>query len=329
MNNQLPNQLLNSTLLPITPINKPINNLNQPLPQFVPMNQSPSSTQNISKNGIPIPKNEKDISKLLKYNNYFLNYFFSIERQRRSKHELVGRDFTCECGKSYLSQPALNNHIKKKHPEKLEGEPQRSRGRPRKYPKKEKENFELTKYDTFFNQNGRSPEDGNSFDVLPVVKEVFNFIYESPNANKLFSKPKSFNDIPVLFNLVSGKIIPTKPNNEKTCDEGFSEYLISFINQTNRKYFSFMLKFVLLFRECYDLSKNNGKKEDEKKAVTNLLSSEELPDLCNEFYGHFMEMNGFFGIDKDEEKKEIVEIIQHFCLWLFKNGYTKSKLSLA
>ena len=65
MNNQLPNQLLNSTFSSIVPINQPLDDLNQPLPQFIPMNQSPSTTQNISMNGIPKPKNEKDISKVL------------------------------------------------------------------------------------------------------------------------------------------------------------------------------------------------------------------------------------------------------------------------
>jgi hypothetical protein len=63
--------------------------------------------------------------------------------------------------------------------------------------------------------------------------------------------------------------------------------------------------------------------------VTDTLPPEGLPDLCNEFYGEFMEPNNFFGISELEEKNEIVEIIQHFCIWLFKNEYTKSKLSLA
>lgn len=88
------------------------------------------------------------------------------------------------------------------------------------------------------------------------------------------------------------------------------------------------MKFVILFRECYDVSKNKdnpGKKE----AVTNKLNPEGLPDLCNEFYGDFMEPNNFFGINDPDEKNEIIEIIQHFCIWLFKNEYTKSKLSLA
>ena len=304
MNNLLTNQLLNSSI-PQVPINTPISFLKNPSFHNVPTNQSPSSIQNTSMNDIPKQQNYKEA------------------RRRRSKHELIGRNFTCECGKSYLSQPALNNHIKTKHPKRLEGQPKRERGRPRKNPKKS-EDFERSKYDDFFAQNERCPKDGNTFDILPLVQEVFSFIYESPKADKLFSKPKSFNDIPILFNLISRKNL-SSPQNEKTCDEVFTEYLINFINKTNRQYFSFILKFILLFRECYDISKNKGKKENEKKTVTNILSPDGLPDLCNEFYGEFMEMNGFFGIDKNE----IIEIIQHFCIWLFKNGYTKSKLVLA
>ena len=97
----------------------------------------------------------------------------------------------------------------------------------------------------------------------------------------------------------------------------------------NEKYFKLLLKFVLLFRECYDISKTKEVKDQEKKAVTDYISPEGLPDLCNEFYGEFMEPNNFFDLNENEEKNEIIEIIQHFCIWLFKNEYTKSKLSLA
>ena len=70
----------------------------------------------------------------------------------------------------------------------------------------------------------------------------------------------------------------------------------------------------------------NSKSNDEATATT---LPETLPELCNEFYTDFMESNQFFGINSDDEKNEIIEIIQHFCIWLFKNDYTKSKLSLA
>ena len=101
------------------------------------------------------------------------------------------------------------------------------------------------------------------------------------------------------------------------------------MKKTNKKYFSLILKFIILFKECYDLSKNKDKKNEEKISLTDTLTPEELPDLCNEFYGEFMEPNNFFGINDLNEKNEIVESIQHFCIWLFKNEYTKSKLSLA
>jgi uncharacterized C2H2 Zn-finger protein len=53
-------------------------------------------------------------------------------RKRRSKNEQDGRLFKCpDCGKSYLSQPALTNHKKSKHKYNIEGE-KKGRGRPRK-----------------------------------------------------------------------------------------------------------------------------------------------------------------------------------------------------
>jgi len=56
----------------------------------------------------------------------------SSRRKRRSKNELDGRCFRCiDCGKSYLSQPALTNHKKTKHKYNAEGE-KKGRGRPRK-----------------------------------------------------------------------------------------------------------------------------------------------------------------------------------------------------
>ena len=146
--------------------------------------------------------------------------------------------------------------------------------------------------------------------------------------DKLFSHPKTFEENPILQNLKLDIPISDKPKNTKSCDEVFYEYLKTFKDKTNEKYFALLIKFVLLFRECYDNSKTKDAKEEEKKAVTDHVSPEGLPDLCNEFYGEFMEPNNFFDLDEND-KNEIIEIIQHFCIWLFKNEYTKSKLSLA
>ena len=42
-----------------------------------------------------------------------------------------------------------------------------------------------------------------------------------------------------------------------------------------------------------------------------------------------MKPNNFFEIEGQDDKNEIIGIIQHFYIWLFKNEYIKSKLSLA
>ena len=211
----------------------------------------------------------------------------------------------------------------------LEGIPQRGRGRPRKYPPKANGDFETTKYDIFFTLNDRGPEEGKDIDINTVVQDVYQFIFLGQNSDKLFSKPNNYQENPILYNLVLQNPISNKKKSEKCCDDIFYEYLYMFKNKTNQKYFTLMLKFILLFRECFDISKNKNISEANKQQVTNKISPEGLPDLCNEFYGEFLESNNFFGIDDQDERNEIIDIIQHFCIWLFKNDYTKSKLSLA
>jgi hypothetical protein len=211
----------------------------------------------------------------------------------------------------------------------LEGIPQRGRGRPRKYPPKANGDFETTKYDIFFTLNDRGPEEGKDIDINTVVQDVYQFIFLGQNSDKLFSKPNNYQENPILYNLVLQSPISNKKKSEKCCDDIFYEYLYMFKNKTNQKYFTLMLKFILLFRECFDISKNKENKDGTIKPVTNYISPEGLPDLCNEFYGEFMEKNNFFGIYEPQDRNEIIEIIQHFCIWLFKNEYTKSKLSLA
>ena len=261
------------------------------------------------------------------YYPYSQNKSINI-KHRRSRHEQDGREFACNCGKSFLSQAALNSHIRNKHPESLLGQERRGRGRPRKDPKDENF-FETAKYESFVLLPKRMGGNGAEINIKKVVENVFQFIYKGKYKDKLFSKPEKYEDNYILNNLVKNAQLPLKLKNEKCCDEVFYEYLYTFKDKTNEKYFTLLLEFILLFRECYDVSKNKTIKEENKRQVTNISSPEELPDLCNEFYGEFLDENNFFGIDNQDDINEIVDIIQHFCLWLFKNNYTKSKLALA
>ena len=249
---------------------------------------------------------------------------FNSKRHRRSKNDSFSSNFICQCGKSFLSQPALNNHIKTKHPETFMNFPKRGRGRCRKYPTNS--NLSDFGFNTFFDKEGRKPENEGNNDILPLAQSILKFIYESTYSDKLFSKPKTVQENIILKNLINKENISNKLKNEKYCDDIFYEYLVTFMNKTNKNYFSFMVKYILLLREFYNIFKNKDKKEEDKKEITNTVLPDELPDISNEFY-MFMESNNFFGIEN--QQNEIVDIIQHFCIWLFNNEYTKSKLSLA
>ena len=248
---------------------------------------------------------------------------FNSKRHRSSKNDSF-RNFDCQCGKSFLSQSALYIHIKTKHPETLGNSPKRGRGRCRKYPTNS--NLSDFGFNTFFEKEGRKPENEGNNDILPLGQSIFKYIYESSYSDKLFSKPKTVQENIILKNLINKENISNKPKNEKSCDDIFYEYLVTFMNKTNKKFFSFMVKYILFLREFYNIYKNKDKKEEDKKEITNTLLPDELPDLSNEFY-QFMENNHFFGIENGQN--EIVDIIQHFCVWLLNNEYTKSKLSLA
>ena len=227
--------------------------------------------------------------------------------------------------KILFKKMALSNHINIKH-----SSPDtqiRGRGRPRKYPPKSKIDFETDKYNNYFELDKRKSEEEKSIDIASLVQEVFIFIYKGKYSEKLVSKYNKAEDNPILINLLEGKERVIKPNKEKTSDEIFYEYLLVFKDKTNQNYFSFMVKFILLIREFY--IKNNKENENAEKLDKKISILERLPDLCNEFYSEFLEGNNFFGLSNEDEKMEIVEIIQHFFTWLFKNDYTSSKLSVA
>ena len=199
---------------------------------------------------------------------------------------------------------------------------------PCRYPINKPKDFESTKYKIFFDNIQRCSKEEKAINIFEVITKVFNFIYKGCFMDKLFSHPKNFEEISILKNLNNDTPISDKPKNEKSCDEVFYEYLKTFKDKTNERYFTLLIKFVLLFRECYYNIKERESNEKEKQEKTEYILPEGLPEICNEFYGEFLEINNFFDLD-DNDRNEIIEIIQHFCCWLFKNEYTKSKLSLA
>jgi hypothetical protein len=92
--------------------------------------------------------------------------------------------------------------------------------------------------------------------------------------------------------------------------------------KTNKSYFDYIFKFVLLFRECFNKLKSS--EVNTPNEYTQMFGAESVPDICNEFIVEFMEPEEFYGLDTNE----LIEVIQHLCHWLYGNGYTTSRLTL-
>lgn len=110
-------------------------------------------------------------------------------------------------------------------------------------------------------------------------------------------------------------------------DDIFYLYLKEFYPETNKEYLHFMIKFVILFRQCLNKLKDKESflSADTEKYYTQKNNTEGLPDSCNEFIMDFMEPNEYFGMDINE----LIEITQHLCYWLHSKQYTSSRLTLA
>lgn len=231
-------------------------------------------------------------------------------RTRRSKNDLSGRNKQCNhCDKSYLSEIALNSHIKAKHPNLIENVT-RPRGRPKKtdeVPIK----TQGVDFSKFF-ESGIQMKDESSepFDLIYACKENFDNIYNKYKELIFLSLPAS-EEYKFLAN-------DKEEFQSKSCNDAFWSYLVFCADKTNRDYFDFIFKFIVLFRE----SIINSKKQEE--FVEKEGSAECIPDMCNDFVGEFMENNDFFGLDCNE----LIKIIQHCCNWLWEKSFTTSRLSL-
>jgi hypothetical protein len=225
-------------------------------------------------------------------------------KKRRSKNDPNGRSYLCKhCNKTYLSEIALNSHIKTKHASLVEISG-RGRGRPRKsgQPGSTAQQPAENRFKNFFDSSLRQKT--GDFDLLSAAKENFDNIYTK-------YKDKLFKDVPD-----KDEFVFIGCAKEGTCDFSFWKYVEYCKERVNRDYFDFVFKFVVLFRECVNLKKGSEYSQKE--------SAEVVPDMCNDFIADFMELHDYFGLDMNE----LIELIQHCCFWLWENHHTTSRLSL-
>ena len=274
-----------------------------------------------------------------------LNNMEKIKRHRRGKNEISDRNYRCpDCDKCYLSGPALTTHRKTKHGYGNNGE-KRSRGRPRKDCLNECiVNNPQNKFLYFFNEEHRKSFDDKIIDVdiikndLRIIfkqlqKELFNEIddvekypfYQLIVDNWEKEEP---NLVTECFNAINKLDEPLNKIQSYNLDGIFFFYLKEFYKNASIEYFWFMIKFIVLFRECINKLRANLVKKEEQtetnKLYSQIYNSEYVPEICNDFVLDFMEPFDYFGLNKDE----LIEIIQHFCYWLYSKQYTQLHLSL-
>lgn len=295
-------------------------------------------------------KEEEDLNEMSQDNNTNVNRIVREKRKRRSKHDYEGRSFRCpECGKSYLSMPALTNHRKAKHDYGKFGE-RKGRGRPRKEPliinpidSTEK------KFKNFFEKEFRKliPGEKIDYDQIDLLLKNIVTLYKThfaplkieqyhkyPFFNLIFSNWENFQS--EYEHYAYDEEDNLTPKNPKTIDFVLVMYLKECSTRTCLEYFETILKFVVLFREGINTIKQNEKEKEREKEVikdknrdtkryTEKYNSQEVPDVCNAIIQEFFEPNCFFGLDT----KDLEEIIQHICYWMFNNNYTTSRLTIA
>ena len=276
------------------------------------------------------------------------------KRHRRGKCEISDRLYKCpECDKSYLSGPALTNHRRIKHKMVTESE-KKSRGRPKKEIQQENSASVIqNKFSDFFNIDRRKlifQETNNSdnFINLNIIKGNMKKIFEHGKSKGLFSELENFEEYS-FYKLITKNWEKENPEIDKECycnnkgqnlnnsekfespplDDLFFLYLKECSKKTNKEYFWFINKFIVLFREFINQDRKEIVKEEykteEKKEYTQLYCAEGIPESCNDFFLDFMEPRDFFGLDNNE----LIELTQHFSFWLYSNKYSHSYLILA
>jgi len=272
------------------------------------------------------------------------------KRHRRGKQDTTNeRTYKCpDCDKSYLSNPALVMHRRTKHGLVIDGE-KRARGRPKTSDEQEVSYKKAKKYyNEFLGDEIRKKKNTNEKIDKEVVKENFRNIFNDLK-DKIFKDLEKVEDyqlydltdkewdnknLDVMKDNNSEKNKKEKEKNDDTVKRTLIDYVfIIFLKEisenTNKKYFEFIQKFILLYRKFINYFKKNSiKKEskdfDSKKEYSQIECAEEIPETFNDFFLDFLQPNSYFaGKDND-----YIELAQYFCFWLYEKKYTQSYLTL-
>ena len=274
-------------------------------------------------------KNESDFGNIDSQNKKE-NEEESKKGHRRSKNDTEGRTYKCsQCGKSYLSYPALYTHCKTKH------NTCNTSGRGRGRPKKENGEFntERARYNpleaSYFLKENRK---GTTTEFDEPIRNAFDMLYKNTpeiidrNKLKLMKNYEKIEDHPFLGKFLkdSHDVNIKLENENEVSDLVFMDYLNKMSLHVNPTYFSRLIVFVTLFREYVNIAKKDQMISSDKED-TETTCAEDVPDLSNEFINEFLDPDkNAFNFNKEES----IDLTQNICHWMYENNFTCSKLSL-
>ena len=240
--------------------------------------------------------------------------------------------FKCKyCTKTYLSNTALRNHMFHKHKPNIK---KMKAGRPRLYVD---DNYDIVNYNYARNKYAKfwymlKRKFSGTINMEKVLKAVFDDLYVKygnllHNGNKI----KTWREHPWLKILISNDDINNNDSYKISCDTALKNYVYSVKEKTNENYFTFIIKFLVLFRECFNSSKNLIIKTPIANNVerSTIISADQMPEISNEFFTDYLTKKNFFDYSITlNDLTEMTELIQHLCYFLHLKDYTSLRLVL-
>lgn len=277
-----------------------------------------------------------------------------ISRKKRAKKDdLNERKYKCHyCNKKYLSMPALCTHKKQKHSlSYIPKEPEKSQ----KDKEEEAIKFEKAKkkYIEFYNDENKISLFIDNTDPKEKIKQSFNsdlvlnFVNESSNYENIeqhpfykyiienWDKDETKTEKKYFIQKIKNNYV-SKSNNRrfKKCnipiDKIFLSYLKKLNKNLNNHYLHNIILFIISFRKFINHLKQAQITADIMKPglneFTQLFNASDMPEVANDFFNDFLPK--YSGIINNEIRKDFIDIIQHFCFWLYDNNYSEGILSL-
>lgn len=135
----------------------------------------------------------------------------------------------------------------------------------------------------------------------------------------------SLEEHPFYVKILNFSQNPLTLDENSKCDEVLAYYIIKVSKYTRPEFFTTVVKFIILFRDCLNLIYKNKVPVGSSLEYSELFNAEDAPDISNQFVTEYL---GTDSQSMEFTREDAIDLTQNLCQWLYDNNYTCSKLSL-